>query len=209
MNSKALFITVEGVEGVGKTTNLQFIERYLREHGVEVVATREPGGTPLAEQVRSLLLEQRREPVAPLAELLLVFAARAQHLCQLIEPELARGHWVLCDRFTDATFAYQGCGRGLPLAEIAVLEKLVQQGRQPDVTFYLDLPVAVGLARARERGPADRFEAETVDFFERVREGYLTRVRADPQRFFVIDASTELDQVQTAIAAKLDKLLSG
>lgn len=208
MNNKPLFITVEGVEGVGKTTNIQFIKSYLENSGINLVLTREPGGTPLAEEVRKLLLANRVEPVDATAELLLVFAARAQHLAALIEPELSAGRWVLCDRFTDATFAYQGFGRGLPIDKIIQLETMVQNQRHPDITFYLDLPVEVGLERARKRGEADRFENEKVEFFERVREGYLTRVRENPDRYIVIDAAKSLELVQQDIKASLDDLIN-
>lgn len=198
-----LFITVEGVEGAGKTTNIAFVRNWIEQAGIDLLCTREPGGTPLAEELRHLLLAEREEPVAPSAELLMVFAARAQHLEQVIEPALARGQWVLCDRFTDATFAYQGAGRGLPLAVIKQLEALVQQGRQPHRTLFLDLPVAEGLARARGRGDTDRFEQENREFFERVRNGYWQRIQQDPERFAVVDASVSLDQVQAQIATYL------
>lgn len=201
-----IFITVEGVEGVGKTTNMAFIRDWLERAGVELVCTREPGGTPLAEELRELLLTNRAEPVDPCAELLMIFAARAQHLSQVIEPALARGAWVLCDRFTDATFAYQGGGRKLPTVVIETLESLVQGGRQPDRTFYLDLDVETGLARARKRGDADRFEREAREFFEAVRQAYWQRVRANPARFTVIDAGVPLTEVQAAIAAGLADL---
>lgn len=205
--ASALFITVEGVEGVGKTTNIAFIQDYLQKQGITVQLTREPGGTPLAEEVRALLLSPRTEAVDPVAELLLVFAARAQHLSTYIEPLLAQQQWVLCDRFTDATFAYQGFGRGLPVAVIEQLERLVQKGRQPDKTLYLDLPVEIGLARARQRGTIDRFESEAESFFERVRQGYLERIAQNPERYIIIDASVSLAEVQAAIASALDQLL--
>lgn len=168
---------------------------------------REPGGTPLAEELRSLLLAHREEAVDPTAELLMVFAARAQHLSQVIEPALAQGKWVLCDRFTDATFAYQGGGRKLPVSLIETLESLVQGGRHPDRTFYLDLDVEIGLARARGRAAVDRFEREQRAFFEAVRSAYWQRVQDDPKRFSVIDAGVSLDEVQANIAAELAKLL--
>ena len=202
-----LFITVEGVEGVGKTTNITFIREYLARAGVPLTCTREPGGTPLAEEVRQILLQDREEPVDVHAELLLIFAARAQHLHRVILPALAAGYWVLCDRFTDATFAYQGGGRHLPLAVIRQLEQLVQAGRQPDKTFFLDLDVATGLARAEQRGALDRFEKEDRGFFEHVRQAYWERIREQPERFAVIDASVSLVEVQQQIAAELDKLL--
>jgi dTMP kinase len=202
-----LLITVEGGEGVGKTTNLQFIARYLRAKGVDLVQTREPGGTPLAEQIRELLLSAREEPVAPTAELLLIFAARAQHLQQVVYPAIKQGQWVLCDRFTDATYAYQGGGRQLDERHIATLESLVQDGFRPDVTLLLDMPVAEGLARASGRGELDRFEQEQLSFFDRVRAAYWDRVRQYPGQYRVLDASGTLEQVQTGIAQALDQLL--
>ena len=204
---KGQFITVEGGEGVGKTTNLAFIAEQLRAAGIELLQTREPGGTPLAEQIRGLLLEARTEPVAPMAELLLVFAARAQHIQEVVLPALEAGKWVLCDRFTDATYAYQGGGRQLDLAVIAELEQLVQGTFRPDVTLLLDLPVAEGLARAGARGELDRFEQEQLDFFERVRSVYLERARRFPRQYRVVDASGSLAQVQTNIAQILQQAL--
>lgn len=204
---RGIFLTLEGVEGGGKTTNLHFIKTWLKQAGVDVLCTREPGGTPLAEELRSLLVAERAEEVDAHAELLMVFAARAQHLKRVILPALERGRWVLCDRFTDATFAYQGGGRGLPLATIKQLEDMVQGGCQPDKTLYLDLDVRVGLARARKRAALDRFETEDVAFFERVRAGYLARIKGDPERFAVIDASQSLHDVQQAIACELSRLI--
>lgn len=205
--SSGRFITLEGTEGVGKSTNLRFIESVLQQHQINYQLTREPGGTPLAEQVRELLLANRDEQVADDAELLLVFAARAQHLEQVIRPTLATGGWILCDRFTDATFAYQGGGRGLSKEMIGQLELMVQRGLQPDLTLLLDLPVEIGLARASERGELDRFENERLSFFVKVREAYLERAAADPQRFAVIDASGTLEQVQQQIAEVLHHYL--
>ena len=204
-DNKGLFITVEGGEGVGKTTNLAFIADYLRASVIELVQTREPGGTPLAEQIRALLLQARDENVAPMAELLLMFAARAQHLERVVQPALDAGTWVLCDRFTDATYAYQGGGRQLDVGVIADLERLVQGNFRPDLTLLLDLPVAEGLARADARGELDRFEQEQLAFFERVRGVYLERARRFPEQFHVIDASGSLAQVQGSIG----KVLSG
>ncbi|RTE64305.1 dTMP kinase [Amphritea opalescens] len=205
--SSGRFITLEGTEGVGKSTNLRFIESVLQQHQIDYQLTREPGGTPLAEEVRELLLANRDEVVADDAELLLVFAARAQHLESVIRPALAQGRWVLCDRFTDATFAYQGGGRGLSKEMIGSLESMVQRGLQPDLTILLDLPVEIGLARARMRGELDRFENEQMDFFVQVRDAYLERAAADPQRFAVIDASGTLEQVQAQIASVLEHYL--
>ncbi len=205
--SSGRFITLEGTEGVGKSTNLRFIESVLQQHQISYLLTREPGGTPLAEEVRELLLANREERVADDAELLLVFAARAQHLEQVIRPTLAEGRWVLCDRFTDATFAYQGGGRGLSKALISQLETMVQRGLQPDLTILLDLPVEIGLARASQRGALDRFENERAAFFRQVRSAYLERAAADPKRFAVIDASGTLEQVQQQIAVVLERYL--
>jgi len=201
--SKGCFITVEGIEGVGKTTNLEFIQQYLETQGVEVIRTREPGGTPLAEDIRELLLRPREESVAELTELLLMFAARAQHIEQCIRPALERGTWVLCDRFTDATYAYQGGGRGLDQSRIAQLESLVQGALRPDLTILLDLPAKEGMARARARSAPDRFESEAEAFFERVRHCYLQRAAAEPRRFAVIDAAPPLEQVQADIRQAL------
>lgn len=195
------FITLEGGEGVGKSTNLAFVKAHLEAAGLEVVATREPGGTPLAEEIRALLLAVREESMADLTELLLIFAGRAQHLATLIEPALARGAWVLSDRFTDATYAYQGGGRGLEVRVIALLEQLVQGELRPDLTLYLDTPLEIAEARLAGRD-LDRFEREQRAFFERVRGVYMQR--SAESRFRVIDASVPLERVQRALAAELD-----
>ncbi|MBA4502262.1 dTMP kinase [Marinobacterium marinum] len=204
--TRGYFVTVEGTEGVGKTTNLDFIQRHLEAQGVRVVRTREPGGTPLAEDIRALLLAPREEPVASLTELLLMFAARAQHLQQVILPALNAGQWVLCDRFTDATYAYQGGGRGMDIAQIAALEQLAQGDLRPDLTLLLDLPVETGLARARARSTPDRFEAEKIHFFDAVRTHYLARAAREPERFAVIDAEPVLADVQAQILTALTRL---
>lgn len=209
MRQPGLFITVEGGEGVGKSTNIAFIAELLRGAGHDVVQTREPGGTALGEAIRGLLLQPRDEPVAMWAELLLIFAARAQHLAQVIEPALAQGRCVLCDRFTDATYAYQGGGRGLDRGAIGELERLVQGARRPDLTILLDAPVAVGRERAAARGAPDRFEQEQQTFFERVREAYLERARNEPQRFRIIDAARELAAVQGQLGDELRRWLAG
>ena len=201
------FLTIEGTEGVGKSTNMAFVRAWLEERGIELVVTREPGGTPLAEEIRALLLAKRSEKVDETAELLLVFAARAQHLAQVIKPALARGTWVLSDRFTDATYAYQGGGRGLSLAVIEQLEALVQQQLRPDLTLILDIDVEAGLQRASQRGELDRFESETLGFFERVRAAYRQRAEAAPQRYALVDAGQPLPQVQASIARELQRLL--
>lgn len=205
-SSPGKFITLEGTEGVGKTTNREFIREYLEAKNVPLVVTREPGGTPLAEEIRELLLANRDEIVDPQAELLLVFAARAQHLNQVIKPALARGDWVLCDRFTDATFAYQGAGRGLSLEFIETLENLVQQQLRPDLTIVLDIEVELGLARASERAELDRFESEEVEFFHRVRRGYRHRIDQAPHRYRLIDAGQTLAAVQRDITVVLESL---
>lgn len=207
-SNRGKFITLEGGEGVGKSTNLAFIHDHLRNRGCRVVLTREPGGTPLAERLRDLLLQKSPETMSDLTELLLVFAARAQHLDQVINPALARGDWVLCDRFTDATYAYQGYGRGLDRGIIARLEELVHPGLRPDLTLLLDIDIDVGLERARERGDLDRIESERRQFFESVRAGYLSLAEREPTRFAVIDASPGLEQVQAAIAARVDALIA-
>lgn len=198
------FITIEGGEGAGKSTNLAALVEHLRVRGIEVEVTREPGGTPLAEEIRALLLAERSETVAPLAELLLMFAARAQHLAGRIEPALAAGRWVVCDRFTDATFAYQGAGRALDPTAVETLATLVHPGLWPDLTLYLDLPPARGLARATARSDPDRIERENGEFFERVRSGYLQRARAEPDRFRIIDADRPLDAVQADVVAAVE-----
>ncbi|MCW8193511.1 dTMP kinase [Proteobacteria bacterium 005FR1] len=201
------FITLEGGEGVGKSTNLAFIRDYLAERGLPVVLTREPGGTPLAEKIRGLLLEKSPEAMADLTELLLVFAARAQHLDQVIRPALERGDWVLCDRFTDATYAYQGFGRGLDQELIGRLEALVHPHLQPDLTILLDIDVDLGLARASERGDLDRIESEQRSFFEAVRAGYLTLASENTKRYIVVDASPPLALVQAQIEKKLKQFI--
>nr|A4XST1.1 RecName: Full=Thymidylate kinase; AltName: Full=dTMP kinase [Pseudomonas mendocina ymp] len=202
-----LFITLEGPEGAGKSTNREYLAERLREQGVDVVLTREPGGTPLAERIRELLLDPSDEPMAADTELLLVFAARAQHLQQVIRPALAKGCVVLCDRFTDATYAYQGGGRGLSIERIAQLEQFVQGELRPDLTLIFDLPVEVGLARAAARGRLDRFEQEGRGFFEAVRQAYLQRAVQAPQHYRVLDAGQTLAQVQADIDALLPSLL--
>ncbi len=207
MSGRGLFITVEGTEGVGKSTNMGFIAELLDQRGIDYVLTREPGGTPLAEDVRELLLQPRNEPVAEMTELLLVFAARAQHLHSLIQPALDKGQWVLCDRFTDATFAYQGAGRGLSIATIEKLQDMVQGALRPDCTVLLDAPVAVGMQRANKRSAPDRFESEKEAFFERVRQSYLAQAAAAPQRYRVVDAAADLTQVQLQIRELLEPLL--
>ena len=202
------FITLEGSEGSGKSTNLSYIHQRLQQAGIEVVLTREPGGTPLGETIRELLLDHHQQAMASDTELLLMFAARAQHLSELIIPALDSGKWVLCDRFTDATYAYQGAGRGIANERIGLLEQWVQGELRPDLTFFLDLPVAQGLARAGERAELDRFEREEIDFFERVRQGYLSRAEAQPQRYRIVNASPQLPEVQAQLDRIIDDYLS-
>lgn len=202
-------ITLEGGEGVGKSTNLAFIQHQLEQAGVELVVTREPGGTEVAEKIRQLLLTPSDEPISELAELLLVFAARAQHLEQLIKPALERGAWVLCDRFVDATYAYQGGGRAMNLDTIAILERMVLKEVRADMTLLLDLPVEVGMARARARAELDRFEQEQFSFFEAVRAAYLARAKAEPDRVVIIDAAPALEMVQQQISTALERLQLG
>ena len=199
------FITIEGGEGAGKSTMMSRVANWLENTGHRVVRTREPGGTDLAEKLREILLDRNNISLSDRAELLLVFAARAQHLDELIRPALARGDWVLCDRFTDATWAYQGGGRGLPRDEIASLETLVHGDLQPDLTLLLDLPVELGMKRAAKRSQADRFEQESTLFFKQVRDAYLERAEAAPERFAVIDASRNMDEVWSQIDSVLRK----
>lgn len=214
MTERGRFITLEGGEGVGKSTNLALVVEHLRACGHEVVATREPGGTPRAEDIRRLLLDPgEEEPLDPDAELLLVFAARAQHLARVIRPALARGAWVVCDRFTDATFAYQGGGRGIDAARIAALEAFVQQGLEPDLTLLLDMSMADAQrrleGRLEGRGEVrDRFERERADFFEAVRHAYLARAEAAPERMVVIDAGADREAVRAALLARLDERMA-
>ncbi len=201
------FITLEGIEGAGKSTVARFIFEWLQARGIGAVLTREPGGTPLAERVRALVLAPDGEAIPPAAETLLMFAARSIHLANLIRPALARGEWVVCDRFTDATRAYQGGGRGLDAASIEALATLVHADLTPDLTLLLDLPVPLGLARAQaRRAPTDRFEQERGPFFERVRAAYLAMAHAEAQRFRIVDAGRELAQVQASVAAALETL---
>ena len=200
------FITLEGGEGVGKSTNLQYIQQLLLEQQLDVVVTREPGGTELAEKIRQLLLETHAETITEKAELLLVFAARAQHIQHVILPALQQGRWVLSDRFTDATYAYQGGGRGMDTQTIAWLESSVQGDLRPDLTLLLDAPLDIGMSRAQKRGKLDRFESEQRDFFERVRQAYLKRAGQDQQRYKIIDAGLPLNEVQLQIKQALDGL---
>lgn len=205
--SPGKFVTFEGIEGVGKSTQVARAAAHLRSRGVEVVVTREPGGTPLAEALRRIVLEPHEEPLDGISELLLMFAARSIHLANLIEPALRRGAWVLCDRFTDATEAYQGGGRGVDLRDVHALERIAQRGRRPDLTLLLDAPVAVAAARARARGPqTDRFETERTEFFERVRAAYLAILAREPGRVYRVDATRGIEAVAQDVAGSLDQL---
>lgn len=200
------FITVDGIDGAGKSTQLDFMRDLLERAGKRVIQTREPGGVALGEKIRALLLDQRAEMAAD-TELLLVFAARAEHLERIIRPALARGDWVLCDRFTDATYAYQGGGRGIPAQRIAVLEQWVQGSLRPDLTLLFDIAVEEGMRRAGRRGQRNRFEIEDLAFFEQVRNAYLQLAQLTPERYRIIDASRTLEQVQTDVTAVLNNLL--
>ncbi len=203
-----LFITVEGSEGAGKTTNLEFIQRRLEAAGKAPLLTREPGGTPLGEQVRELLLGHKHDGMADDTELLLMFAARAEHLAKVIRPALDAGRWVLCDRFTDATYAYQGGGRGIAASRIEALEQWVQGPLRPDRVIFLDVPVEVGIARAGQRSTPDRFEQQQLAFFQRVRSTYLARASAQPERYRVVNAGQALEQVQQDLGRVVDELLA-
>jgi dTMP kinase len=205
-----LFLTIEGIEGVGKTTAVKFIQQYLINAHQKFIVTREPGGTETAEQIRKILLAPNpHEDMVPETELLLMFAGRAQHIANIVRPALSEGTWVVCDRFIDASYAYQGAGRGFDLQQIETLDKWIVGDCQPDATILLDAPPQIGLSRAKHRGPQDRIEQEKTDFFERVRAGYLERASNDKKRFHIIDATQPLMFVNTEITTVLDKLLLG
>lgn len=197
--TRGMFITIEGGEGVGKSTNIAYIADQLSDANITCIVTREPGGTPLAEDIRQLLLSDRDEAIADNTELLLMFASRAQHIAGVIEPALARGDWVICDRFTDATYAYQGGGRGLSEAKIANLEQWVQEDLRPDITILFDAPITVGMSRAGQRGQLDRIERERTAFFENVRNCYLMLAERHSDRFRTVDASETLERVQASL----------
>jgi len=202
------FITIEGIEGAGKTTCIQVVTEVTERQGISAIHTREPGGTDLGEDLRNLLLGHKHTGMSDDAELLMMFAARAQHIAQKIQPALDVGKWVLCDRFTDATYAYQGYGRGIPLQKISDLENWVQGALRPDLTLLMDLPVEVGMERAGKRSAPDRFESEAWDFFERIRKGYLSIAAEQPSRVKVIDASQDLANVQAQIRAAMEAFVN-
>ena len=202
------FITIEGIEGVGKTTAVKVIQDYLTEMRQEFVLTREPGGTILAEQIRKILLAPHDETMTSNAELLLMFACRAQHIANVIQPALQAGKWVVSDRFIDASYAYQGGGRGMDMKKIEMLDQWIVGSIQPHLTILLDAPPEVGLARAKNRGPHDRIEQEKIDFFERVRDFYLKRANNFPERFYVVDATQPLEIIQHELKKKMKELLA-
>lgn len=206
LNESAKFITLEGMEGAGKSTNLAYICEYFDQQKIKYRVTREPGGTEVAEKIRDVLLNHYDEPLHPMCELLLIFAARAQHLEQVIKPALANGEWVLSDRFTDATYAYQGEGRQLGGEKVELLERFVQAELKPDLTIILDVPVELSAQRVRQRGELDRFEVEQSAFFQRVRDAYHQRVASDENRYRLIDASQTLPNVQADLQIVLDNL---
>ncbi len=206
--NQGLFITMEGIEGVGKSTNMEYVHQSLLAAGIKVVLTREPGGTELGEKIRGLLLDKDNQSMVEDTELLLMFAARAQHLAEVIKPALTQGQWVLCDRFTDATYAYQGGGRGIAYERIAQLEQWTQGDLRPDATLLLDAPVEVGMARAAGREQeADRFEREKQAFFVKVRQAYLDMASQNPQRYCVVDASQPLEQVKIQLSEVVNRLI--
>lgn len=209
MARQGKFITFEGIEGAGKTTAIDFIKQYLIDHGIEIVLTREPGGTEVAEAIRKILLDHNDEKIAEDAELLLFFASRAQHIAQVIKPALNAGKIVLCDRFTDASFAYQCGGRGIDEKRVEVLESWVHADLQPDLTILMDLPVEVGMQRATKRGELDRFEVEQHHFFEKVREHYLYRAKKYPHRFQVVNADVTIDEIKDVLQDIVDKNIIG
>ena len=208
MTTRGKFVTLEGIEGVGKSTQCEPLAEMLRARGIGVTVTREPGGTALGEAVRRVLLDPDLPDMAPITELLLMFSARAEHIARVISPALERGEWVLCDRFTDATYAYQGGGRGLDINLIQTLEALVQNSLRPDFTLLFDAPVEIALSRAKSRGASDRFEREQVAFFQRVQAVYHERARHAPERFIAIDAAQSLSKVQAELADWVLKVTS-
>jgi dTMP kinase len=209
MQKNQNFITIEGIDGAGKSTVMAYIKKYLTDHNIAFVATREPGGTKIAEAIRQLVLAHYDEQMYPDTELLLYFASRAQHLAEVIKPALAAGKWVMCDRFTDASYAYQGVGRNIPAERIAILENFVQGDLRPNLTLILDVEPKIGLQRVSQQGSLDRLEAEQLDFFVKVRECYLEMAKKNPQRYKVIDANQSITKVEQQIERILDALISG
>jgi dTMP kinase len=207
MMQEGLFITLEGVEGAGKSTLMSYVAEILSEAGNDVLQTREPGGTKTGEQIRNILLDSKNVGLTDDAELLLMFAARAQHINEIINPALSSGKIVLCDRFTDASYAYQGGGRGIDASRIQILEDWVQQGLKPNLTLLFDIDIETGLRRAGKRSEADRFEQEEVSFFERIRNCYLQRAENEPERFRIIDASQSFDHVKQQLQEILKEYL--
>ena len=202
------FITLEGGEGAGKTTNLEFIVEYLKARGKPVMVSREPGGTPIGEEIRSLLLKKSQQPISKDTELLLIFAARAQHITEKISPGLKAGQWVVCDRYIDASYAYQGGGRNINPSKINVLVDIFTNQLEPDLTLLLDVPVDIGMNRVRQRSVPDRFESEQMNFFHSVRDSYLARATTFPNRIKKIDGSQSLELIQSEITQYLDLLLA-
>jgi len=202
------FITIEGIEGVGKSTNIDFISSYLNSHGIDFITTREPGGTELAEKIREILLNLQNEGVPEIAELLLFFAARSFHVDNVIKPALTEGKYVVCDRFTDATIAYQGNGRGFNVDRINLIANWVHKDIKPNMTILLDAPAEVGMERANKRGSRDRMESEKMSFYKRVRKGYLDLAKNEPKRFAIIDATKSLIEVQKDITKNFEILLN-
>ncbi len=207
-NKHGKFITLEGIEGVGKTTNLRFLVEYLHEQGIPVLATREPGGTPLADEIRHFLLSHYEEKIHPDTELLLMFAARAQHVNRIIKPALEAGKWVVCDRFTDASYAYQGAGRGIEAERIAALENWTLGNLRPHLTLLLNAPLDIALERVRQRKQLDRIESEATDFFARVQNCYLERATAEPARIHIVDTHRDLSEIQLDIQQSIEKLIT-
>ncbi len=206
--TKARFISLEGSEGVGKTTSLKFVQSFVESLGHAVLVTREPGGTPMAEEIRNILLKEREETVHMDTELLLMFASRTQHVQQVIKPALNEGKWVICDRFVDASYAYQGGGRGIEFSHIQELERWCLGSFKPDLTLLLDMSSTEGIARTKKRGKADRFEVEKMAFYQRIRAAYLERATNEPERIHIIDASPTVELVQEEIRSVLLKTLS-
>lgn len=206
--NRGCFITVEGIEGVGKSSNIEVLVDHIKKAGFDVLTTREPGGTPVAEDIRKLLMHRGDETIPEIAELLLMFAARSLNVNNVILPALEAGKWVVCDRFSDSSRAYQGGGRGLPMETIDSLADWVHGDVNPDVTILLDAPVEVGMARVSNRGAPDRIEREQHQFFERVRECYLSLAAREPNRFVVIDTTRSLEAVQADVGMLVKQLIN-